>query len=41
MSQIFDALHQSQGERSGNGSRKFSTAKELLQAVEQKVESPR
>ena len=39
MSQIFDALHQSQGERSGIGARKFSTAKELLQAVEQKVES--
>ncbi len=39
MSQIFDALHQSQGEQSGNGSRKFSTAKELLQAVEHKVES--
>ena len=39
MSQIFDALHQSQEERPGNSSRKFSTAKELLQAVEQKVES--
>ncbi len=39
MSQIFDALHQSQGERSGNGSHKFSTAKELLQAVEHKLES--
>ena len=36
MSQIFDALHQSQ--ESGNGSRKFSTAKDLLQAVEQQVE---
>ncbi len=39
MSQIFDALHQSQGERFGSGTRKFPTAKELLQAVEQRVES--
>ena len=38
MSQIFDALHQSQGERSGKAPRSFSTAKELLLAVEQKTE---
>ena len=38
MSQIFDALHQSQGERSSHSSRKFANAKELLQTVEQNVE---
>ena len=45
MSQIFDALHQSQG---GSGPRDFANAKELLQAVEERggnavavVESPR
>lgn len=37
MSQIFDALHQSATERSGNGSREFSAAKELLQMVERKA----
>jgi capsular exopolysaccharide synthesis family protein len=37
MSQIFDALHQSATDRSGNGSREFSAAKELLQVVERKV----
>jgi capsular exopolysaccharide synthesis family protein len=36
MSQIFDALHQSATERTGNGSRDFSAAKELLQVVERK-----
>jgi len=39
MSQIFDALHQSQDDRAGaNPARKFATAKELLQAVEQVAE---
>ncbi len=38
MSQIFDALHQSQGERSSHSSRQFANAKELLQTVEQNVE---
>jgi capsular exopolysaccharide synthesis family protein len=38
MSQIFDALHQSQGERPSHSSRKFANAKELLQTVEQNVE---
>lgn len=37
MSQIFDALHQSATERSGNGSRELSAAKELLQMVERKT----
>jgi capsular exopolysaccharide synthesis family protein len=40
MSQIFDALHQSQDERAGANPRKFVTAKELLQAVEQGTEIP-
>jgi capsular exopolysaccharide synthesis family protein len=35
MSQIFDALHESQGGRAGGTSRKFPTAKELLQTIEQ------
>jgi capsular exopolysaccharide synthesis family protein len=34
MSQIFDALHQSQAEREANGPRHFSAARELLRAVE-------
>jgi capsular exopolysaccharide synthesis family protein len=37
MSQIFDALHQSATERSGNGLREVSAAKELLQVVERKA----
>jgi capsular exopolysaccharide synthesis family protein len=37
MSQIFDALHQSATERTGNGEREFSAAKELLQVVERKA----
>ena len=42
MSQIFDALHQSQTEREANGTRQFSAAKELLRAVERSSEdSPR
>jgi capsular exopolysaccharide synthesis family protein len=40
MSQIFDALNQSTTERTGNGSREFSAAKELLQVVERKAVSP-
>jgi len=35
MSEIFDALHQSQGQQVGVGARRFSSAKELLRAVEQ------
>ncbi len=37
MSQIFDALHQSVTERTSNGQREFSAAKELLQVVERKT----
>lgn len=37
MSQIFDALHQSATESSGNGVRQLVAAKELLQVVERKV----
>ena len=37
MSQIFDALHQSATEKSGNGLREVSAAKELLQVVERKA----
>jgi capsular exopolysaccharide synthesis family protein len=40
MSQIFDALNQSATERTGNGLREFSAAKELLQVVERKTASP-
>jgi len=40
MSQIFDALHQSQAEREGGGSRHFSAAKELLKAVERTSDGP-
>ena len=39
MSQIFDALHQSQGEGSSASSRKFSSARELLQKVEHDAEA--
>ena len=35
MSEIFDALYQSQGQQVGVGARRFSSAKELLRAVEQ------
>jgi len=36
MSQIFDALHESQKERAGSDSRDFSAARELLEVVEHK-----